>query len=684
MSQHHSWSCDLYLIESEYQNEQVIGDPAWIVNDWTGHIKAMSGRRFVRAVRGTTTYGINDFVDNGDSTVTDNATGLMWSQNDNREMIYWKEALEYAENAAIAGYNDWRLPNIKELQSIADYSVTEIPVLDSDVFNLTEVTNIVDGTIEQPNYPFYWSSTSNPIEGVDDDQEGGTIYAWALASGYNVDMIGYDLHGAGSVIFRSKTEENSGIEDSVPIMVRLVRDADSQSSGLGYNIIDTGQEECYNTDGEVITAPAPGEAFYGQDAQFEGTAFSFEADGEVVTDLNTGLIWQQVPSSQDFTWQQAVDYCENLELGGYDDWRMPSLKELFSISNFSTGWPYLDLDYFSLASGVITRDEQFWSKNYYVGTTVEGSSNAAFGVNHVTGHIKAYPANASGPVGGKYVRAVRGEEYGINDFSDNYDGTITDNATGLMWAQDDDSLALDWENALAYAENSELAGYSDWYLPDVKELQGIVDYSYSPSASIAENIGPAINPIFNCTPRVNEAGNDDYGYYWTNTSARFQSGTPYYYAWYVAFGMAVDGGGNDSHGAGAVRFDTKVEGGPLGEGGERYYNFVRLVRDTRAATGIDDSQTGASAVPDEFELKQNYPNPFNPSTTISFSLSAANKVTLKIYNVSGQLVATLVESQLSQGNHSYQWQAENISSGIYFYRLSSSTYSSTKRMLLLK
>ena len=85
--------------------------------------------------------------------------------------------------------------------------------------------------------------------------------------------------------------------------------------------------------------------------------------------------------------------------------------------------------------------------------------------------------------------------------------------------------------------------------------------------------------IFSCTPIINEAGNDDYGYYWTGTSANFTSGEPFYYAWYVAFGMAVNGEGEDFHGAGGVRFDTKYEGGPLGEGGERYYNYVRMVRD---------------------------------------------------------------------------------------------------------
>ncbi len=177
-----------------------------------------------------------------------------------------------------------------------------------------------------------------------------------------------------------------------------------------YNIVATGQVNCYNADGLVISAPVLGEVFYGQDAQFITNQFSLSDNGNgTVSDLNTGLMWQQTPSSADYTWQEAVDYCNNLELEGYSDWRIPSAKELFSISNFSSGWPYINTGYFILASGQITKDEQYWTNNYYVGVTVEGGSNSAFGVNHVTGHIKAYSANSGGPVGGKYVRAVRGD-----------------------------------------------------------------------------------------------------------------------------------------------------------------------------------------------------------------------------------------------------------------------------------
>lgn len=239
MRYHHTWTSNAYLIESEYQNDQVVGDPHWIVNDWTGHIKAMSGMRFVRAVRNTktTTYGTNNFIDNGDGTITDKNTGLMWSQNDSKEELTWKEALSYAESSELASYTDWRLPNIKELQSIADYEATQIPAMDTSMFNLTEVNNTVtlddNSTVIQKNYPFYWSSTSNPVtdnevEVVDGPSHGDSgsaaRFAWFLASGYNVDHSGYDLHGAGSICFGAKVSDGQSEENSVPLMVRLVRD----------------------------------------------------------------------------------------------------------------------------------------------------------------------------------------------------------------------------------------------------------------------------------------------------------------------------------------------------------------------------------------------------------------------------------------------------------------------------
>ncbi|MFR9660401.1 MAG: DUF1566 domain-containing protein [Rikenellaceae bacterium] len=453
---------------------------------------------------------------------------------------------------------------------------------------------------------------------------------------------------------------------------------------LSYPQVATGQETLYNVEGQAVDEIKVGELYYGQDANYlAGAKMSYRDNGDgTVSDLNTGLMWQMVPIKEGFTWEGAKEYCEGLELAGYDDWRMPSAKELFSISDFSTGWPYIDLEYFKLVdSERIGKDEQYWTDHIYVGTIGHAGSATAFGVNHGTGHIKAYGAgftvgedgqkievqaptrpqqsgdrsqpqasqgqgqrpqrdsveradntqrpqarqgqrqgqqaqgkrperdsaqgsrgalsqkvsqgqgqrqapqgggqSAMGGQGGrskKYVRAVRGDVYGVNKFVDNGDGTVTDKATGLMWSKEDSQEGMDWVVSLQYAESSELAGYDDWRLPNVKELQGILSYDYAPAATDPAKVGAAIDPIFSCTPIENENGDKDYAYYWTGTSALFQRGRPYYYAWYVAFGRAVSPTGEDSHGAGAVRFDTKQSGGPDGEDKARIYNYVRLVR----------------------------------------------------------------------------------------------------------
>ncbi|MEM8534832.1 MAG: DUF1566 domain-containing protein, partial [Chloroflexota bacterium] len=280
----------------------------------------------------------------------------------------------------------------------------------------------------------------------------------------------------------------------------------------------------------------------------------------------------------------AQSYCNDLSLADSDDWRTPSLKELFSISDFEAGWPYIDMEYFDLitTSGQ-DKVEQYWASNSYEVDTSEAAANQAFGVNHATGHIKAYPAGGDGGGGpaSKYVRCVQGDDYLVNDFADNGDGTITDDATGLMWLQADNGEGVDWENALAYADGFSYAGYDDWRVPDVKELQSIVDYS---------GVYPAIDSsYFNIT--------DADAYFWTSTSAFFSPNTPgYYYAWYVAFGYAVGADGEDSHGAGAVRFDTKVEGGPAGEDPERIYNYVRLVRGGDVTETPDGDPTADDSV----------------------------------------------------------------------------------------
>ena len=95
-------------------------------------------------------------------------------------------------------------------------------------------------------------------------------------------------------------------------------------------------------------------------------------------------------------------------------------------------------------------------------------------------------------------------------------------------------------------------------------------------------------------------------------------------------------------------------------------------------------EMGSTDLPPHFSLGQNYPNPFNPMTTISFSLPSKSFVSLKVFDVIGRKVATIVSEELSAGNHSRKWNAANITSGMYFYVLNAGSFSETKKLVLLR
>jgi hypothetical protein len=186
-------------------------------------------------------------------------------------------------------------------------------------------------------------------------------------------------------------------------------------------------------------------------------------------------------------------------------------------------------------------------------------------------------------------------EYGENNFIISGEGTLTDRSTGLMWAREDSGEGMTWEEALAWVEekNTEVyLGYSDWRLPDAKELHTLVDYSRSPDTTGSATI----DPVFEVTPIVNEGGELDFPFYWSSTT--HLDGPPESrgdHAVYVAFGRALGfmesppGSGiyqlMDVHGAGAQRSDPKAgnpDDYPYGHGPQgdviRIYNYVRPVR----------------------------------------------------------------------------------------------------------
>ena len=99
---------------------------------------------------------------------------------------------------------------------------------------------------------------------------------------------------------------------------------------------------------------------------------------------------------------------------------------------------------------------------------------------------------------------------------------------------------------------------------------------------------------------------------------------------------------------------------------------------------ITSVESVLSDPPLTFSLEQNYPNPFNPSTTIEFSLPKSELTTLKVYNILGKEVATLVSNKLNQGNHTYQFDGKNLASGVYYYQLVGGEYREVKKMILIK
>ena len=224
---------------------------------------------------------------------------------------------------------------------------------------------------------------------------------------------------------------------------------------------DTGITQCYDNT-SVIDCPAPGQPFYGQDAQHATNPMSFTVnpDGQTVRDNVTGLMWQREDDDTTRTWADAISHCEGLPLAGYADWRLPNIYELQSIVDYSQFLPAIDPEAFP--------GTKFW---YWSSTSSLNAPFAAWAIYFYNGGIWCAESTP-------YVRCVRGEEILPSTFTDNTDGTVTDNATYLMWQRQDDDVPRTWEEALSYCQTLEIGDYYDWQLPNEKELTSIVDYTH--------------------------------------------------------------------------------------------------------------------------------------------------------------------------------------------------------------
>jgi len=314
--------------------------------------------------------------------------------------------------------------------------------------------------------------------------------------------------------------------------------------GNAFNLPDSGQTKCYQAVSPFAETECAGT---GQDGAYNINTMNYTEHGDgTVTDNVTGLMWQKCSAGQDaytcsgdalyYNWYEATgtpsvynldtNVCGELNgrnFGGYNNWRLPTKKELATLVKYDIPYPGPTID----AVFANTEPVPYWS---YTGSFQNPTSNAWF-VGFQTGPVDI--GDKSGR--SSDVRCVRGEQVNNADLTDNGNGTVTDRNTGLVWQKNEPVAGvMTWGAALSYCNGLELGERTDWRLPNVKELE---------SVTCVDCYGPAVS--------YNLATTDYYfpdvysERYWSSTTTANDSG----YAWYVGFNYGHVNGSDGEKGS---------------------------------------------------------------------------------------------------------------------------------------
>lgn len=339
---------------------------------------------------------------------------------------------------------------------------------------------------------------------------------------------------------------------------------------------------------------------FGEDNDYTIYPPFFIANGNgTVTDTITNLMWQQTDGGE-MSIESAQLYCDSLNLAGFSDWRLPSAYEAFSILNHQYSNPALDITVFPK-----TLAEYWWTSDKQVNDVNKvWATNSGGGIGN---HPKIETISAGG-VKRFHVRAVRdigNIELINNRYSDNGNGTIVDNFTGLIWQKSLTADSLTWEQALSYSDTLSYAGINDWRLPNIKELQSINDET---------RIKPSLDTkYFN----INNSKK-----YWSSTTLPNQITK----AWYLDTQYGV------------VTYDFKT----------LKHNII-LVSGNQISTGI---------VINRNEFLTAYPNPF--STFIHLNIKSQNTQYI-LTNTFGEVIFI--------GNNIELHDFSSLAQGIYFLKI---------------
>lgn len=233
---------------------------------------------------------------------------------------------------------------------------------------------------------------------------------------------------------------------------------------------------------------------FGEDSDYSGNQPSFtDNENGTITDHVTELIWQKSHSEALLSWQEGLNYCEELDLAGVKDWRLPDPLEAMGIFDFSKQSPALDTSVFEntgnqfwLSAESVQNQDEAWSMNVGGSGGMDARSQAK---------TNSYP-----------VRCVRGEALAYGNFTDNGDLTVTDAGTGLIWEQGG-GTDKHWEEALSYCEQLDLAGHKDWRVPNIRELWTLFEFSpQGGSIDSAYFSDLAVGILLSSTTRQNNHG----------------------------------------------------------------------------------------------------------------------------------------------------------------------------------
>ena len=256
----------------------------------------------------------------------------------------------------------------------------------------------------------------------------------------------------------------------------------------------------------------------GEDSDYTLNAPSFTDNGNnTITDNITGLMWQKTDNGES-TWENAVANAATINTGGYNDWRLPTPSEALGILNFNNSLALNSTFFLNNAGGT---PGYWWTSDLF------GTSTTNVWCTNTGGGLGPKPKTETISAGGafryhaRYVRGARANNG--HNYLNNGNGTITDTDTNLMWSQVP-STAKSWNDALLYAEGLTLGGNSDWRLPNIKELQSLVEITRATAS--AATTSPCINQTLfpNATATA----------YWSSTSVKATTPSA---AWLVDFGV---------------------------------------------------------------------------------------------------------------------------------------------------